>query len=403
MRHMKIKLTNVFPFAAAIIFSLCFLSGFIGMAKAQQEAKWTAESHDRTNFLLVGKHRTVACGECHLNGVFEGTPQACEACHWERRNDDRYQLRLGAHCGDCHTPQSWKNVNPNKWNHEAVTGFRLEGTHRMLDCAECHGENGFKKLSLDCFACHEKDYREAKDPDHAAASFPTQCQICHRSSLAWKGAVYDHSQFPLKGKHKTASCSECHVSGQYQGVSSECVSCHLNDYNSTKDPDHKKANFPVDCVICHGSNAESWQNANFDHNQFWPLQGAHTNLDCQSCHSKGYNLPKDCYGCHADDYNKTTDPNHKAAGFPTACETCHYPAHTSWSQAVFQHDFPIKSGRHANFSCSDCHLTNNYREFSCIDCHAHQKADMDNAHSDVSGYSYNSQACYACHPRGTAG
>jgi hypothetical protein len=26
---------------------------------------------------------------------------------------------------------------------------------------------------------------------------------------------------------------------------------------------------------------------------------------------------------------------------------------------------------------------------------------MDSKHSSVGGYSYNSQACYTCHPRGT--
>jgi hypothetical protein len=51
-------------------------------------------------------------------------------------------------------------------------------------------------------------------------------------------------------------------------------------------------------------------------------------------------------------------------------------------------------------SCTDCHLTSNYREFSCLDCHAHEKTSMDNEHRDVSGYTYNSQSCYGCHPQG---
>ena len=33
----------------------------------------------------------------------------------------------GVHCGDCHTPSSWKNVPPNAWDHETMTGFRREG------------------------------------------------------------------------------------------------------------------------------------------------------------------------------------------------------------------------------------------------------------------------------------
>src|SRR5512143_1899483 len=78
---------------------------------------WTAESHDRTNFPLTGKHRTLGCRECHINLVFEGTPTDCEACHWIRRQDDRYSLRLGTRCSDFHTPQSWKNVDPALWSH----------------------------------------------------------------------------------------------------------------------------------------------------------------------------------------------------------------------------------------------------------------------------------------------
>jgi hypothetical protein len=41
--------------------------------------------------------------------------------------------------------------------------------------------------------------------------------------------------------------------------------------------------------------------------------------------------------------------------------------------------------------------------FSCITCHAHNQSDMDNKHSGVSGYSYNSAACYQCHPTGGGG
>ncbi len=67
---------------------------------------------------------------------------------------------------------------------------------------------------------------------------------------------------------------------------------------------------------------------------------------------------------------------------------------------MFNHKFPIQSGKHAGFACSDCHLNANYNVFSCIDCHAHSKSDMDDKHDDVGGYSYNSQACYSCHPNG---
>ncbi|MFC2165315.1 multiheme c-type cytochrome [Acidobacteriota bacterium] len=590
-----------------------------GQEQGQEVEKWTVETHDRTNFPLTGRHRTVSCRECHLNKVFEGTPTACEVCHWERRQDDRYQLRLGNHCGDCHTTFAWKNVSPNKWNHLAATGYALEGVHRTLDCVECHGESGFVMNKIDCFSCHEEDYRETREPDHVSAGFPTQCQLCHFNTHSWQGAKFSHdgfilrgqhkitgcqechssgiykglpsdcvdchlddynatedpnhrelgfptdcelchrsnantwenarfnhsafplkgnhrttlcadchtegqyegipsdcvdchlqdyneaqdpdhrrldfptdceqchgtnantwenanfphTAFPLKGQHKVIQCSECHINGQYEGLSSECVSCHLDDYNETKDPDHKElgfstdceqchgtnanswdnadfshsgfplkgqhkvidcsdchvngqyeglstecaschlddynrtadpnhrdAGFPTDCEQCHGTNANTWEDAAFDHNSVWALQGAHANLDCTSCHNQGYDLPQDCYGCHAQDYDSTRNPDHVSAGFPADCELCHLPSHVSWTQAVFNHQFPINSGKHSQWDCIDCHLTSNYREFSCIDCHAHQRTRMNNEHRKVDGYSYNSQACYSCHPDG---
>lgn len=444
----------------------------IGQKQDIQE-NWSVETHDKTNFPLVGKHRTTSCRECHLNLVFEGTPRECEACHWERRQDDRYQLKLGIHCGECHTPFTWKNVSPNKWNHSAVTGFELKGVHRTFDCADCHGEEGFMRLRVDCFECHEEEYRESDDPNHEAAGFPYQCQLCHLSQSTWSGAVFSHDTyilkgrhkvttcsnchssgqyaglftecvschfddynnaddpdhkglgfptdceichgndsaswegakfahaiFPLKGEHRLQSCSACHGTGQYAGLSTECVSCHLDDYNGTDDPDHEALNFPTDCEICHDTSAKSWDDATFNHSLYWILQGAHTKLDCSSCHAQGYNLPRDCYGCHVKDYDTATDPNHKTAGFPTDCEICHYPTHLFWSQAVFDHEFPIGSGKHSSADCTDCHVSSNYKDFSCFECHTHNKTRMDNEHQGVAGYVYQSQACYACHPQG---
>ncbi len=609
-----------FGFGFLLIGLLTYLLGpELSLGQQQEVEKWTVETHDRTNFPLTGRHRTISCGECHLGKVFEGTPTACEVCHWERRQDDRHELRLGAHCADCHTTFSWKNVPPNKWNHISEVGYALEGVHRTLDCVDCHGESGFVMHKIECFSCHEEDYEEAEEPDHAAAGFPTQCQLCHLNTGRWEGAIFthdafrlrgqhrtascqechssgvyrglpsecvdchladynetedpdhrelgfpldcalchrtnantwenttfSHSAFPLKGKHLTASCSECHTEGRYEGLPSECVDCHIEDYNEADDPDHRRLNFPTDCVQCHGTNAVTWENADFrhtafvlkgehktaqctdchvngqyeglssecvachlddynqtddpnhkqlgfptdctqchgtgantwddadsthtsftlkgqhrviqcsachvngryeglssecaachlddynqtdnpnhkqlgfstdcvlchgtggvswesavfDHNSIWALQGAHKNLDCLSCHKSGYELPRDCYGCHAQDYEAARNPNHRNVGFPTTCESCHFPTHNYWSQAIFDHQFPIESGRHSGLSCTDCHLSSNYREFSCLDCHAHERTQMDNQHRDVSGYAYNSQACYGCHPQG---
>jgi hypothetical protein len=152
----------------------------------------------------------------------------------------------------------------------------------------------------------------------------------------------------------------CHQNNQYSGTPTECVACHLEDYNRTTNPNHIQAGYPTDCEICHGDNALDWLGAKVDHNRFWILKGAHRGLDCNRCHYLGYTITSDCVNCHLDDYNNTTEPNHREVGFHTDCEVCHLDEALTWSMAVFEHSFPIFSGAHQNAFCSDCHRTANY-------------------------------------------
>ncbi len=107
--------------------------------------------------------------------------------------------------------------------------------------------------------------------------------------------------------------------------------------------------------------------------------------------------------CHLTNYQQTTNPNHTAAGFPTTCESCHKASDSAWTQGTFTHSwFPITSGRHTGLACSACHTTAGaYTVFSCTGCHA--RATTDGHHGGVTGYRYDSAACYACHPSGRAG
>jgi len=367
-----------------------------------QNERWTAASHEQTNFPLLGMHRTVPCADCHLNGVLAGTPTACEACHWDRRQDDRYRTLLGLHCADCHTPFDWKKLKANSWDHGRQGGFPLSGVHATMDCDRCHPGALFDRLAArDCYSCHQEQYQRAAN--HVAANYPTDCRQCHFSQSTWQGAQTAHTTFPLLGRHLAAACLDCHKNNVYAGTPHACVSCHQADYDKTQNPNHRQAGYSTDCASCHGSSAQNWTDAVVNHDQFWPLLGAHKTLACEACHVAGYNLPRDCYGCHKKEYDATTNPNHRSAGYSIDCQDCHLTSHTSWNQAVFNHKFPIKSGRHAGLACTDCHLTANYNVFSCIDCHSHTKSSMDSAHNDVGGYSYNSQACYTCHPNGNVG
>ncbi len=196
------------------------------------------------------------------------------------------------------------------------------------------------------------------------------------------------------------ACTDCHADG-YAGTPTDCFSCHEADYSGANDPDH--TGFPITCEDCHSETA--WEPSSFNHNQTaFPLDGAHLSLDCLACHADGYaGTPIDCFSCHQDDYNSANDPDHVAAGFPTTCENCHNT--TDWDDANWDHDdlFPIYSGSHRNEwnVCEDCHVSpSNFSHFECVFCHEHRRSEADDEHEDVSGYVYESQACFNCHPDG---
>ena len=100
MNRIRVKSAPAMALAAALVVPILLILAArpgTGQEKAGAAAppsrvgqQGTVESHDRTNFPLTGKHRTLACRECHINLVFEGTPTDCEVCHWMRRQDDRY-------------------------------------------------------------------------------------------------------------------------------------------------------------------------------------------------------------------------------------------------------------------------------------------------------------------------
>ncbi|MBN1550021.1 hypothetical protein JW979_01075 [bacterium] len=256
------------------------------------------QSHSTRGFVLSGGHLSVPCAECHRNDVFKGTPDACEACHWMRRQDDPYETKLGIHCGECHNTISWIPAN---WNHQIETGFGLYGNHIALACDECHEKLKFTGKSPECISCHHSEYNGTDDPDHKRAAFPKECWICHDTS-SWRVARFDHSitGFPLTGAHRFTECSACHPNGRYQGTPIECYACHKDDYENAQDPDHAGSNFPKDCSRCHSTH--SWTGFDYNHAVTgFPLQGVHRTLPCQSCHKNGRfkGTPDQCNACHA--------------------------------------------------------------------------------------------------------
>ena len=370
------------------------------------------ELHQRSRFPLVGAHYTTDCSLCHKDASllrFEPLGVNCIDCHeadyLATTNPNHVQGGYSTNCIECHS------LTDMTWTSKAINHdfFPLTLGHAISDCSACHKNGGFTNLSKECVSCHLPNYNATTNPNHAAASIPTACSDCHTTEPGWKPATFaiHDTYYPLTGAHATmASCNQCH-NGNYATTPNTCVGCHQANYNATTNPNHVADNIPVTCSDCHTINP-GWKPAIFPtHDNYFALIGAHATINCEQCHNGNYtnNLPNTCVGCHLANYNNTTNPPHASTGFGTDCQTCH--SQTAWTPATFNHDgqfFPIYSGKHQGTwnLCTDCHTnSSNYQIFSCIDCHDHNQADMDSKHSDVGGYTYNSIACYECHPTGS--
>ena len=359
-------------------------------------------------YVLAGAHTTLDCASCH-NGNYNNTPNTCVGCHQSDYNDttdpDHEAALLPTDCTICHSQTAW---SPSTFDHNTI--YPLLGAHATIanNCIQCHIAGNYTSTPNTCVGCHQSDYNDTTDPDHEAALLPTDCTMCHSQS-AWSPSTFDHNTiYPLLGAHASIAnnCVQCHIAGNYTSTPNTCVGCHQSDYNSTLNPNHNTIGISTDCAACH-TNGPGWSPALFpEHDSYYAIQGAHTSLDCVNCHNGDYNnTPNTCVGCHQSDYNGTTNPNHANLMFPTDCETCH--TQTAWIPSTFDHDgmyFPIYSGKHEDEwnTCSDCHtIAGNYGSFSCINCHEHNnQADVNDDHDGVSGYQYNSNACYSCHPTG---
>jgi hypothetical protein len=309
---------------------------------------------------------------------------------------------LATPCGQCHTATAWKPARIAA-DFKHPTTFALEGAHARTSCTSCHRSLEFKQVASTCVGCHTDVHRGELGAD---------CARCHtpRSFIDRAAMVRAHqaSRFPLTGVHAAVDCVACHTpaaQGQLQFVNrpTQCESCHLAEAVVVKDPDHQAAGFTRQCERCHSPTV--WNRARFDHAATaFPLTGAHVRATCQQCHADRVYSGKsaECVSCHRTDYSGTTNPAHAAATFPTTCASCHTTS--TWAGARFDHDgpyFPIYSGAHRGRwnSCSTCHTNAaSFAVFTCLTCHG--QTETNGHHQSVSGYRYDSQACYSCHRNG---
>jgi hypothetical protein len=314
-------------------------------------------------------------------------------------------LPAGLDCGACHAASGWTPARrPLAFDHARQASFPLEGRHADLECRGCHPGLKFDESAIaegNCAACHVDVHR---------GNLSTDCEQCHTpTSFRDVPGVTLHARtsFPLTGAHLQVSCESCHRDdrgGAFAALDTDCLACHEREYRTAQPVDHAAAGFSTNCSECHTTLAFA-QVTGFDHvgaSGGFELQGAHAVIRCTSCHSPDLGLvvaavpPGECIACHQAEF----DREHAGTGFPTACLSCHTTL--SWSGAAFaDHEalFPISRGPHSGRECSQCHnVPGSFQAFSCFACHLQDR--MDRAHSEVSGYVYESTACYACHPNG---
>ncbi|RMG30406.1 MAG: hypothetical protein D6730_02620, partial [Bacteroidetes bacterium] len=358
--------------------------------------------HKTTGFALEGTHARTDCKQCHSSLVFSDAPPAnCASCH-----TDVHSMTVGDDCARCHNATSWLVANIPEIHEE--NGFPLIGAHGSLSCVECHNTSAnlrFDRIGNDCINCHREDFMNTQNPNHQRAGFSTNCLECHNPlGHGWGTDAIAHDFFPLTQGHDIQDCNRCHTTGNFEDASPECVSCHLNDFQATRSPNHNALGFSTDCASCH-TTAPGWNPANFvDHDaEFFPIySGDHQGVwnDCVDCHTNPNNYAEySCTNCHT---NPETNHEHNGvSGYvyeDRACLACHP---TGDADNTFDHsstDFPL-TGAHIGVECLECH-TNGFQgtPTDCFACHeADYRASRNPNHSAL-GLSTDCASCHTTDP-----
>jgi hypothetical protein len=241
---------------------------------------------------------------------------------------------------------------------------------------------------------------------HGPLSIP--CENCHVAS-GWRPirAVpeFDHNKtkYPLRGMHEKVQCIQCHAKPVFTDAGKNCADCHA---------DIHRRQMGSNCEQCH--TVQGWNIATQqvkDHQNRFPLLGAHAAVPCESCHKSAavgqfLGLSTRCDSCHLKDWQNTSNPNHPSAGPAFAsgnCQQCHL--FDSWLGAKFDHSttgFLLSNG-HANVPCASCHINNNYNlkiqpaDCGNSGCHLTTWKQTNNPPHPKAGPAFAASNCANCH------
>ncbi len=323
-------------------------------------------NHTQTGFVLRDIHTTLKCEQCHVGGVFKGTPKECAGCH-------TIGSRVGA------TPKPINHVQTTfscDTCHVSPTSFLVKSFQHfgiVNGCATCHSDTSNQSIGV----------VKINRATHIATFLP--CENCHINTSTFLSARMDHT-----------------------GITSGCASCHGGQ--SAKVVSQPVAHIPtngLDCGACH--NTTTFLGALFSHTGAvagvcGSCHGVHpgvkakpalhiptfaTGIACDACHTaantagytsflgamyhqnKGVTAPSPigvCSTCHNGAYPGVLGtsflPSHNTIVPPPTpqCDTCHNAAntgnYTTFMGATFTHPLGVSSPSASPSgvnACGTCH------------------------------------------------
>lgn len=145
-----------------------------GCAECHVTASWSRAKFDHSTWPLTGAHATAQCESCHhptaedkkqgKGASYRGVPRSCGGCH-----DDVHvaQFRTKAPIYECDKCHSTKLFKIPSFEHAAIAGYPLTGSHAKVSCDKCHQRetlaNGkeairYRLPSHECSDCHKNPH-----------------------------------------------------------------------------------------------------------------------------------------------------------------------------------------------------------------------------------------------------
>lgn len=287
--------------------------------------------HGDTEFDLNGRHKDLACLQCHNVEDFSQVDANCVSCH-----QDVHLERLGADCALCHSSLGWTAIKSDDIH--LRTDFPLMGRHLLLDCESCHvgqAPTEFTNTPTNCVDCHRIDYMNSTNPSHVAGGFSTACMECHQLA-GWRPATMPRHDpfFPIfSGTHRGQwdDCMVCHDQPSNPRVFT-CLPCHAHNPTDMNAAHQGVGGYSYASQACYSCHPTGERGAFVDHDaQFFPIySGAHRNKwnDCSTCHNNpGNKSIFTCLSCHEHNQQRMDDTHlGEVSGYAytsTACYQCH--------------------------------------------------------------------------------